>query len=132
MKGKMSKSKLVAKAKEKMTEQEYFESREFYDHLVEMFKFMTRCEKKANILIQDMGNGMTAGTDGMSVFLNWNSSIQKKFPTFKLKVLSVIGMFYHEVGHMLYTDFDTVNYYVNRIKNDGIFKKGLAFCKNLW
>lgn len=126
MKGKMSKSKLVAKAKEKMTEQEYFESREFYDHLVEMFKFMTRCEKKANILIQDMGNGMTAGTDGMSVFLNWNSSIQKKFPTFKLKVLSVIGMFYHEVGHMLYTDFDTVNYYVNRIKNDGIFDTGVA------
>lgn len=126
MKGKMSKSKLVAKAKEKMTEQEYFESREFYDHLVEMFKFMTRCEKKANILIQDTGNGMTAGTDGMSVFLNWNSSIQKKFPTFKLKVLSVIGMFYHEVGHMLYTDFDTVNYYVNRIKNDGIFDTGVA------
>lgn len=126
MKGKMSKSKLVAKAKEKMTEQEYFESREFYDHLVEMFKFMTRCEKKANILIQDMGNGMTAGTDGMSVFLNWNSSIQKKFPTFKLKVLSVIGMFYHEVGHMLYTDFDTINYYVNRIKNDGIFDTGVA------
>lgn len=126
MKGKMSKSKLVAKAKEKMTEQEYFESREFYDHLVEMFKFMTRCEKKANILIQDMGNGMTAGTDGMSVFLNWNSSIQKKFPTFKLKVLSVIGMFYHEVGHMLYTDFDTANYYVNRIKNDGIFDTGVA------
>lgn len=126
MKGKMSKSKLVAKAKEKMTEQEYFESREFYDHLVEMFKFMTRCEKKANILIQDMGNGMTAGIDGMSVFLNWNSSIQKKFPTFKLKVLSVIGMFYHEVGHMLYTDFDTINYYVNRIKNDGIFDTGVA------
>lgn len=126
MKGKMSKSKLVAKAKEKMTEQEYFESREFYDHLVEMFKFMTRCEKKANILIQDMGNGMTAGTDGMSVFLNWNSSIQKKFPTFKLKVLSVIGMFYHEVGHMLYTDFDTINYYVNRIKNDGIFDTVVA------
>lgn len=126
MKGKMSKSKLVAKAKGKMTEQEYFESREFYDHLVEMFKFMTRCEKKANILIQDMGNGMTAGTDGMSVFLNWNSSIQKKFPTFKLKVLSVIGMFYHEVGHMLYTDFDTINYYVNRIKNDGIFDTGVA------
>lgn len=126
MKGKMSKSKLVAKAKEKMTEQEYFESREFYDHLVEMFKFMTRCEKKANILIQDMGNGMTAGSDGMSVFLNWNSSIQKKFPTFKLKVLSVIGMFYHEVGHMLYTDFDTINYYVNRIKNDGIFDTGVA------
>ena len=85
MKGKMSKSKLVAKAKEKMTEQEYFESREFYDHLVEMFKFMTRCEKKANILIQDMGNGMTAGTDGMSVFLNWNSSIQKKFPTYTIE-----------------------------------------------
>lgn len=126
MKGKISKSKLVAKAKEDMTEQEYFESREFYDHLVEMFKFMTRCEKKANILIQDMGNGMTAATDGMNVFLNWNSPIQKKFPTFKLKVLSVIGMFYHEVGHMLYTDFDTVNYYVNRIRNDGIFETGVA------
>lgn len=126
MKGKMSKSKLVAKAKEKMTEQDYFESKVFYEHLVAMFKFMTRCEKKPRIRIQNMGERETAGTDGRIVFLNWNNPIQKKFPTFKLKVLSVMGMFFHEIGHMLYTDFDTNAEYTNKISNDGIFDANVA------
>jgi hypothetical protein len=119
MKRKLSKNQLIANAKAEMTEEEYFESKSFYRHLLSMFKFMTRCEKKVVIHISNMGEKMTAGTDGRQIFINWNNPIQKTFPTLKLKVMSVLGMFYHEVGHMLYTDFNTNAEYTEGIRKDG-------------
>ena len=117
---KLQKNKLIANAKAEMTENDYFESKSFYEHLVSMFKFMTRCEKKAIIHIKNMGNAMTAGTDGNCLYLNWNNPIQKTFPTLKLKILSVLGLFYHEIGHMLYTDFDTNTVYTEDIRKQGM------------
>ena len=119
MKRKLPKTKLLADARAEMTEEEYFESKSFSEHLVAVFKFMTRRENNVTIHVKNMNNGMTAGTDGKILFLNWNNPIQKTFPTLKLKVQSVLGMFYHEVGHILYTDFDTTQDFKKRMKEEG-------------
>ncbi|MCR5766075.1 MAG: VWA domain-containing protein [Treponema sp.] len=112
------KKTLIAKKKAEMTADEYFESKSFKDHLVEMFKFMTRCKKKPLITYGNFGDE-TAGTDGRQVLLNWNNPIQKEFPTLKLKIQSVLGLFYHEIGHILFTDFTTDNGFVQEIKTEG-------------
>lgn len=115
---KRNKAKLIAEAKAQMTEKDYFQSNSFREHLDHMFKFMTRCQKKGCIEVSDYGDA-TACTDGKKVMINWNSPIQKGFNTFKLKVMSTLGLFYHEVGHIIYTDFDTNRDYEERIVKEG-------------
>lgn len=125
-KEKLSKNKQIAKVQKEITEKEYFESKQFYEHLVSMFKFMTRCKKEAKIEICDLNNDFTAATNGTLIMLNWNSPLQKGLPTFKLKVTSVHGMFYHEIGHMLYTDFSTNNMYMNNMEKMGMITVNVA------
>lgn len=54
MKRKLPKTKLLADARAEMTEEEYFESKSFSEHLVAVFKFMTRCENNVTIHVKNM------------------------------------------------------------------------------
>lgn len=59
----------------------------------------------------------TAGTNGKSIWLNPDTHLVKEFATRELRFAAFMGMFYHEISHILFHDFDKKAEYMEQLRN---------------
>jgi len=72
--------------------------------------------------VQEGEDGFVAFTEGKRIYVNIDNHLTASFPTIELKMISLLGIIYHEVGHLLYTDFSLRAEYLKEIGETGVFK----------
>lgn len=92
----------------KLTDADIFESTEFKDYLQNMAKSMLGAKGASlKITIADDGPGQSiAWTTGNHVHLNRTSVIATNFPSVEQRFVAMMGLFFHEMAHNLFLDFD--------------------------
>lgn len=98
----------------KITDEELFASPSFGAYLADIAQGATKRYKR-KIRLKPSYNtapdAEIASTDNRTVFINTGNHISMSFPTRLLKSDSLIGFIAHECGHILYSDFRTMNEY---------------------
>ena len=124
--------KLVLKNKKNLKESDVYESERFNDLVRSLLFYLTR-NKRNNVQVKIAKrdkNGEAAYTDGKTINIFYKNSFSDTFPTINLKVDSVLGLLFHEVGHLLYTNFDEGTLMINNIINKGEFLQFADISKN--
>lgn len=127
----VTKKAVAAKAKE-ITAEELFLSAEFHANMSRSMKALVRRNRSMRLpalLLQDMGqDGPAAFTDGRRVTVNVATSMlnEKGVQTMVDKADILRGLAFHEVMHVLYTNFSLL-----KTRMEGL-RKGQVNCPSEW
>ena len=102
-------AKLTNEKMDALTEQEIYRSAAFQRKLNTLAASLTEGKAKS-VAVTIGGNELgidTAATDGRQVRINWESDLCRFYTSAESRFCSVMGLFYHELGHVIFNDFDT-------------------------
>lgn len=98
--------KIVYSLDTELTDKEFFTNNGFKMFLVGgVNALLIDSQRKIELNTQYSKSTVIAFTDNQSVYINLDNYITRTMPSRKDKYLSVLGLIYHEIGHVLYTDF---------------------------
>lgn len=110
---------LIQQKRGKITDQEFFTSRLLARHFEDMAAAQTKrygASRRVRVrLLWQPGNGDLAYTDNLYITINAGNPAITEFPTRGERYQMVLGLFAHELGHCLYTDFLAQQSYRNAL-----------------
>lgn len=110
---------LIQQRRGKITDQEFFTSRLFALHLEDMASAQTKrygVSRRVRVrLLWQPDNSGLAYTDNLHITINAGNPAITGFPTREERYQMVCGLFAHELGHCLYTDFLALQTYRNNL-----------------
>lgn len=110
---------LIQQKRGKITDQEFFISRLLSRHFEDMAAAQTKrygASRRVRVhLIWQPGNPELAYTDNLYITINAGNPAITEFPTRGERYQMVLGLFAHELGHCLYTDFLAQQSYRNAL-----------------
>ena len=110
---------LIQQKRGRITDQEFFISRLLSRHFEDMAAAQTKrygASRRVRVhLIWQPGNPELAYTDNLIITINAGNPAVTEFPTRGERYQMVLGLFAHELGHCLYTDFLTQQTYRNNL-----------------
>lgn len=110
---------LIQQKRGKITDQEFFTSRLLARHFEDMAAAQTKrygASRRVRVhLLWQPGNSDLAYTDNLYITINAGNPAITEFPTREERYQMVCGLFAHELGHCLYTDFLTQQTYRNNL-----------------
>lgn len=110
---------LIQQKRGKITDQEFFISRLLSHHFEDMAAAQTKrydASRRVRVhLIWQPENPELAYTDNLYITINAGNPAVTEFPTRGERYQMVLGLFAHELGHCLYTDFLTQQTYRNNL-----------------
>ena len=110
---------LIQQKRGKITDQEFFISRLLSRHFEDMAAAQTKrygASRRVWVhLIWQPGNPELAYTDNLIITINAGNPAITEFPTRGERYQMVLGLFAHELGHCLYTDFQAQQTYRNNL-----------------
>lgn len=110
---------LIQQKRGKITDQEFFTSRLLARHFEDMAAAQTKrygASRRVRVrLLWQPGNGDLAYTDNLYITINAGNPAITDFPTREERYQMVLGLFAHELGHCLYTDFLAQQSYRNAL-----------------
>ena len=110
---------LIQQKRGKITDQEFFISRLLSHHFEDMAAAQTKrygASRRVRVhLIWQPGNPELAYTDNLHITINAGNPAITEFPTREKRYQMVCGLFAHELGHCLYTDFLAQQTYRNNL-----------------
>ena len=110
---------LIQEKRGRITDQEFFISRLLSRHFEDMAAAQTKrygASRRVRVhLIWQPGNPELAYTDNLYITINAGNPAVTEFPTRGERYQMVLGLFAHELGHCLYTDFLTQQTYRNNL-----------------
>ena len=110
---------LIQQKRGRITDQEFFISRLLSRHFEDMAAAQTKrygASRRVRVhLIWQPGNPELAYTDNLIITINAGNPAVTEFPTREERYQMVLGLFAHELGHCLYTDFLTQQTYRNNL-----------------
>ena len=110
---------LIQQKRGKITDQEFFTSRLLARHFEDMAAAQTKrygASRRVRVrLLWQPGNGDLAYTDNLYITINAGNPAITEFPTREERYQMVLGLFAHELGHCLYTDFLAQQTYRNNL-----------------
>lgn len=110
---------LIQQKRGKITDQEFFISRLLSRHFEDMAAAQTKrygASRRVRVhLIWQPGNPELAYTDNLIITINAGNPAVTEFPTREERYQMVLGLFAHELGHCLYTDFLAQQSYRNNL-----------------
>ena len=110
---------LIQQKRGKITDQEFFISRLLSHHFEDMAAAQTKrygASRRVRVrLFWQPGNSDLAYTDNLYITINAGNPAVTEFPTRGERYQMVLGLFAHELGHCLYTDFLTQQTYRNNL-----------------
>lgn len=110
---------LIQQKRGKITDQEFFTSRLLARHFEDMAAAQTKrygASRRVRVrLLWQPGNGDLAYTDNLHITINAGNPAVTEFPTREERYQMVCGLFAHELGHCLYTDFLAQQSYRNAL-----------------
>lgn len=101
-----------------ITDAELFGSRLYGAVLSDIAESVThRYRRKCRVLTywDDAPGAAIASTNNRTIKINAANHLTASFPTRKLKDLSLRGLLGHEIGHILYTDFNMNTVYTSKL-----------------
>ena len=101
-----------------ITDAELFGSRLYGAVLSDIAKSVThRYRRKCRVLTywDESPDADVASTNNRTIKINAANRLTASFPTRKLKDLSLRGLLGHEIGHILYTDFNMASVYTSKL-----------------
>lgn len=110
---------LIQQKRGKITDQEFFTSRLVALHFEDMAAAQTKrygASRRVRVrLLWQPDNTDLAYTDNLHITINAGNPAVTEFPTRGERYQMVLGLFAHELGHCLYTDFLTQQTYRNNL-----------------
>ena len=110
---------LIQQKRGRITDQEFFTSRLLALHLEDMAAAQTKrygaCRRVRVRLLWQPDNTDLAYTDNLHITINAGNPAITESPTREERYQMVLGLFAHELGHCLYTDFLTQQTYRNNL-----------------
>lgn len=110
---------LIQQKRGKITDQEFFTSRLLACHFEDMAAAQTKrygASRRVRVrLLWQPGNPELAYTDNLYITINAGNPAITEFPTREERYQMVLGLFAHELGHCLYTDFLAQQSYRNAL-----------------
>lgn len=110
---------LIQQKRSKITDQEFFTSRLLACHFEDMAAAQTKrygASRRVRVrLLWQPGNPELAYTDNLYITINTGNPAVTEFPTRGERYQMVLGLFAHELGHCLYTDFLAQQSYRNNL-----------------
>lgn len=110
---------LIQQKRGKITDQEFFISRLLSRHFEDMAAAQTKrygASRRVRVrLLWQPGNPELAYTDNLYITINAGNPAITDFPTREERYQMVLGLFAHELGHCLYTDFLAQQTYRNNL-----------------
>lgn len=110
---------LIQQKRGKITDQEFFISRLLSHHFEDMAAAQTKrygASRRVRVrLLWQPGNPELAYTDNLIITINAGNPAIIAFPTREERYQMVLGLFAHELGHCLYTDFLAQQSYRNNL-----------------
>ena len=110
---------LIQQKRGKITDQEFFTSRLLSRHFEDVAAAQTKrygASRRVRVhLIWQPGNPELAYTDNLYITINAGNPAITEFPTREERYQMVCGLFAHELGHCLYTDFLAQQSYRNAL-----------------
>ena len=110
---------LIQQKRGKITDQEFLISRLLSRHFEDMAAAQTKrygASRRVRVhLIWQPGNPELAYTDNLIITINAGNPAITEFPTREERYQMVLGLFAHELGHCLYTDFLAQQSYRNAL-----------------
>lgn len=116
-------AKLTNEKMDALTEQEIYRSAAFQRKLNTLAASLTDGMAKS-VAVTIGGNELgvnTAATDGRQVRINWESDLCRFYTSAESRFCSVMGLFYHEFGHVIFNDFDTDKIAMDTIASGSFF-----------
>ena len=99
-------SKRAADIEESISAEELFSSRDFYEYVQNFVAMLTYDAKITTSLRFLKGGDSVAYTDGRTITVNLNNDISSSYELIYNKFLALMGIVFHEVGHILFCDFN--------------------------
>lgn len=116
--------KRINQIKYNISDEEFFSSKAFAAYLTDMAEAITRRYKR-NIRVATFfdtsENAPIAYTNNKEININAGNYITMSFPNRGLKADSMIGLNAHEIGHILFTDFEQATTYFNSLKKGKLY-----------
>ena len=113
--------KLSLEKKGQLTEKDVFTSEEFINYLTSLATTMGNGSGETRtIILEDTGPDGFSYTNGSQMHINYGSRKIEWFDTMDGKFLGVMGTFFHEKAHDLFTDFNEMKR-ANSYLRDGLF-----------
>ena len=110
---------LIQQKRGRITDQEFFTSRLLACHFEDMAAAQTKrygASRRVRVrLLWQPGNPELAYTDNLYITINAGNPAITEFPTREERYQMVLGLFAHELGHCLYTDFLAQQSYRNAL-----------------
>ena len=110
---------LIQEKRGRITDQEFFTSRLLALHFEDVAAAQTKrygASRRVRVrLLWQPGNPELAYTDNLIITINAGNPAVTEFPTRGERYQMVLGLFAHELGHCLYTDFLTQQTYRNNL-----------------
>lgn len=104
----------IESEKHKITDEELFASPQFAAYLTDIAEAAAkRYRRPLRVRVYwDTGvNAEFAHTDNRKIVVNCGNRITQSFPTRKLRAESIFGLTGHEIGHVLFSDFNQLQLY---------------------
>lgn len=100
--------------KKGLTPKDFFMSEVFRHHFSSLVKMVSRRYGNEEMLVKTAWGGKeVAYTDNRTVFINLDNEIVKNLKSIEQRFLCALGFLGHELGHVLYTDFDGFDKYAS-------------------
>ena len=90
----------------KLTEKDVFSSEELRAYLENLSVSLKSSNPSTINIFEGERDGDVAWTNGQTINLNWNNSIVWYFPNPEQRFVAFMGLFFHEVSHDLFCDFN--------------------------
>ena len=116
----------IAEEKSKLTDAELFGSTAYAAYLTDIAETAAdRYKKKLRVVTEwnEDENAHIAYTNNKVIHINCGNYLSRSFPTRLLKAMSIMGLNAHELGHVLYMDFSTLNLYAQSLENGILYPK---------
>ncbi len=106
---------------QKLSDQEVFSSDEMKNYFQGLSTTMTGGNETSIELFEGDRDGVVAFTNGNRIVINTNNAVKWYFPTLEQRFVSLSGLFFHEIGHNLFLDFNEAKKALARISKGSFY-----------
>ena len=107
-----------------ITPKEFFTSKIFKEYSGKLSSMVARRYKTpvvVNYEWKEKDDDYVAYTDNRQIFVNLNNTIVSKFSSLEEKYTVTLGLLAHEIGHLLFTDFEIGNKFEEALKQNTLY-----------